>query len=94
MIYCIVFFFPFRNPYLKRLPEKLGLLQHLFTLDVDTVNIVEPVEVAQIFKTKVEGGMTDQVVQVLREKLLNYQQYNGVKLMIIGPNVSGISRNC
>ncbi|XP_072050182.1 leucine-rich repeat serine/threonine-protein kinase 1-like [Amphiura filiformis] len=77
------------NPFMTRLPEQLGLLSDLFTFNLDFENIQEPVEVVQVLRSNDGGGRATPVVKVLKEKYQDYQPYNGVKVMMIGPRESG-----
>ena len=76
----------FRNILITSLPKELGLLKKLISLDLEDVVINDPPAVAKVMR-KSKSTVTS-ILGCLREQLLSYVPYRGVKLMLIGPKVS------
>ena len=75
-----------RNPELTVLPGKLSTLKDLYSIKIDHNQIKDPPEIEQILTKGIKPSQT--IKRVLREKLHDSESYRGVKLMIVGPQVS------
>ena len=79
----------YRND-ISEIPIELGANKVLHTLNVEGLNIKKPPEVKAILQKGNPGSddLTPAIMQSLRNSLLDPKPYRGVKLIVMGPEVS------